>query len=99
MTLVMEITKAIVAKDPLEGSTIADEEYDRQPFEHPQLQSVDNLNVEGPMEIAGKEKLYALGTEAGLLDVVRWKPRLVSLKRILHVPSRKLTHNMYSPRD
>lgn len=72
----MEVTKGVVAKEPLDGSRVPDD-FERQPFENPQLQSVDNLNVEGPMDIAGKEKLYALGSEVGLLDVVRWKPRLV----------------------
>lgn len=72
----MEATKDIVAKEPLKGAVQADE-FDRTPFEHPQLLSIDNLNVEGPKDIAGKEKLYALALEVGLIDVVRWKPRMV----------------------
>ncbi|KAM5344738.1 hypothetical protein ACJ41O_010600 [Fusarium nematophilum] len=76
MTLIMETTKTIVAKEPIPGSIVADE-FDRQPFEHPQLQSLDNLTMEGPRDLAGKEKLSALAAEVGLIDVVRWKPRLV----------------------
>ena len=76
MALIMETTKGIVAKEPIKGS-IEPDEFDRQPFQHPQLQSLDNLNMEGPKDIAGKEQLYKLAADVGLIDVVRWKPRLV----------------------
>ncbi|KAM0421543.1 hypothetical protein ACHAPT_010717 [Fusarium lateritium] len=76
MTLIMETTKSIVAKDPIPGSIVPDE-FERTPFEHPQLQSLDNLTMEGPRDVAGKDKLYSLGAQVGLIDVVRWKPRLV----------------------
>ncbi|KAH6892989.1 ribonuclease-III-like-domain-containing protein [Thelonectria olida] len=76
MALIMETTKHIVTKDPIPGSRIADE-FDRQPFEHPQLASLDNLTMEGPRDITGKDKLYELAVDVGLIDVVRWKPRLV----------------------
>lgn len=72
----MEATKDIVSKAPLKGSRQTDE-FDRVPFEHEQLAAVDNLNVEGPKDVVGKEKLYALASNAGVLDVLRWKPRLV----------------------
>ncbi|KAF5013446.1 hypothetical protein FDECE_558 [Fusarium decemcellulare] len=75
MTLIMETTKSIVAKEPIPGSVVADE-FERQPFEHPQLQSLDNLTLEGPRDVAGKDKLYLLAAEVGMIDVVRWKPRL-----------------------
>ena len=74
----MEATKEIVSKAPLKGSRTADE-HGRTPFVHEQLASVDNLSVQGPKDVVGKEKLYALATNAGMLDVVRWKPRLVRL--------------------
>lgn len=76
MTLIMETTKSIVAKDPIPGSVVPDE-FERTPFEHPQLQSLDNLTMEGPRDVAGKDKLYHLAAQVGLIDVVRWKPRLV----------------------
>ncbi|KAK2616937.1 hypothetical protein QQS21_000026 [Conoideocrella luteorostrata] len=75
LTLVMEATKEIVSKAPLQGSRQADE-LGRVPFEHEQLASVDNLNVEGPKDVVGKEKLFGFASSMGLLDVVRWKPRL-----------------------
>ncbi|KFG78688.1 hypothetical protein MANI_002019 [Metarhizium anisopliae] len=75
LTLVMEATKEIVSKAPLPGSRQTDE-FDRVPFEHEQLASVDNLSVEEPRDVVSKEKLFALASDAGILDVLRWKPRL-----------------------
>lgn len=74
----METTKHIVSKAPLKDTKITDEfSSDREPFEHSQLQSVDNLIREGPQDVAGKEKLYNLAQRVGMLNVLRWKPRLV----------------------
>jgi len=75
--LAMETTKHIVSKAPLKGTRVTDEfSNDREPFEHSQLQSVDNLIKEGPQDVAGKEKLYNLAQRVGMLNVLRWKPRL-----------------------
>ncbi|KAG5979469.1 hypothetical protein E4U55_005142 [Claviceps digitariae] len=76
LTLVMEASKEIVSKAPLQGSRQVDQDLVRQPFEHEQLAAVDNLNVQNPKDVVGKEKLYALAARIGLMDVVRWKPRL-----------------------
>lgn len=76
LTMVMEATKEIVSKESLDGSIFPDQ-FDRTPLEDDQLLSVDNLNVMGPRDIIGKDKLYQLANNAGLMDVVRWKPRLV----------------------
>ncbi|KAF4120641.1 large subunit ribosomal protein L15 [Geosmithia morbida] len=77
MTLVMETTKHIVSKEPLQGAKVEDEFSDRrEPFVHEQLTQVDNLSVETTKDVAGKDKLYALATEVGMLRVLRWKPRL-----------------------
>nr|WNZ75629.1 hypothetical protein [Trichoderma harzianum] len=75
LTMVMEATKEIVSKEPLTGSILPDQ-FDRTPLEDDQLLSVDNLNVMGPRDMIGKDKLYQLANNVGLLDVVRWKPRL-----------------------
>ncbi|KAL7954372.1 ribonuclease-III-like domain-containing protein [Trichoderma compactum] len=75
LTMVMEATKEIVSKEPLAGSILPDQ-FDRTPLEDDQLLSVDNLNVMGPRDMIGKDKLYQLANNVGLLDVVRWKPRL-----------------------
>lgn len=78
MTLIMETTKTIVAKDPM-GAPKIDDGFEREPFMHPNLQSVDNLSVAGPKDIAGKDNLSGLAAEVGLIDVVRWKPRKVHI--------------------
>ncbi|KAK1253317.1 hypothetical protein MKX07_001394 [Trichoderma sp. CBMAI-0711] len=75
LTMVMEATKEIVSKEPLAGSILPDQ-FDRQPLNDAQLLAVDNLNVMGPRDVMGKDKLYQLANKVGLLEVVRWKPRL-----------------------
>ncbi|KAF9768513.1 hypothetical protein IL306_014190 [Fusarium sp. DS 682] len=80
MTLVMETTKTIVAQDPM-GAPNFDDGFDRQPFMHPNLQSVDNLSIKGPKDVVGKDKLSGLAAEVGLIDVVRWKPKQVQKLR------------------
>lgn len=74
----MEATKAIISKDPIKEALVEDEFSDRrQPFAHQQLQPLDNLNVQGPKSLIGKEALYELAQRVGMLKVLRWKPRLV----------------------
>lgn len=75
----MEAAKDIVSQEPLPGAKAIDEfESERQPFESPQLSQVDNLNVRTPQTVASKESIYKLAQSVGMLNVVRWKPRLVS---------------------
>ena len=50
----------------------------RKPFDHEQLAKVDNLTVQKPREFLDKEKMWKLAEATGLIDVLRWKPRLVS---------------------
>jgi large subunit ribosomal protein L15 len=76
MTLIMETTKSIVAKEPM-GEPRKDV-YNREPFIHPKLQAVDNLTIQGAKDIAGKRNLSALAADVGLIDVVRWKPKNVT---------------------
>lgn len=72
----MEATKTIVSKQPAAAAKIPDE-FDRQAFLHDQLEPVDNLNVEGPNDLIGKDQLYKLAKSVGMLNVLRWKPRRV----------------------
>ncbi|CEJ83957.1 hypothetical protein VHEMI03320 [[Torrubiella] hemipterigena] len=74
MTLMMEATKTIVSKQPAAAAKISDE-FDRQAFAHEQLDPVDNLNLEGPNDLVGKDQLYKLAKSVGMLNVLRWKPR------------------------
>jgi large subunit ribosomal protein L15 len=77
LTLVMETTKDIVSKAPMEGARSPDElGYEREPFANEQLLQVDNLNAKTPSDVVAKEKLYSLAMQVGMLDVLRWKPRL-----------------------
>lgn len=76
MTLVLEATKEIVGREPQQDPGSLDR-LGREPFLNNQLASVDNLSLLGPKDIVGKEKLHALARSVGMLDVVRWKPRLV----------------------
>lgn len=78
----MEATKVIISKQPMEGTRITDEYAEkRTPFENNQLAPVDNLNIQGPKAIAGKEALFELAQRVGMLKVLRWKPRLVCSKQ------------------
>lgn len=76
MTLMMEATKTIVSKQPAAAAKISDQ-FDRQAFAHEQLDPVDNLNLEGPNDLVGKDQLYKLAKSVGMLNVLRWKPRRV----------------------
>ncbi|PFH59007.1 hypothetical protein XA68_12936 [Ophiocordyceps unilateralis] len=75
MALIMEATTHIISLPPLKGTDFPDP-YKRKPFSHPQLASIDNLAIEGPRHVVGKEKLYALALAVGMGSVVRWKPRM-----------------------
>lgn len=51
----------------------------RQPSEDPDLRSLDNLSESQPSDLFTLEKLTNLAEDTGLTNVVRWKPRMVSL--------------------
>lgn len=80
-----------------EGAIVPDE-YGREPFQHPALAQVDNLNVEMPVKVVNKEKIEQLAFDAGIDKVLRWKPAKVSAdltnRLMRHAPSqgRKQTH-------
>lgn len=76
MAVNVEAVKDIVSQ-PADPKAQESDEFNRQPFEHPKLTPVDNLNINDPREIVGKEQLSALANKVGMMDVVRWKPRLV----------------------
>lgn len=93
MALIMETTKSIVSKEPKPNASIEDQySEEREPFMHEQLRQVDNLSLESPKDVAGKDKLYDLAVDVGMMRVLRWKPRLVSthgafLAPVLFIPS------------
>lgn len=51
--------------------------FGREPFRHPAVANIDKLNTTQPQDIVSKEKLAKLALEVGLLEVIRWKPRMV----------------------
>lgn len=76
----MEATKLIVGQKP----QISEEKApagSRKPFSHPQLLPIDNLTTQNPRDFLDVEKLFDLASETGLVDVMRWKPRLVRSRR------------------
>ena len=85
LTLVMETTKDIVSRPPMKGIRHEDE-FQREPFSHEQLTSVDNLLVQGVKGVVGKDKLHALAESVGLVEVMRWKPRMVRCPGALFGP-------------
>ncbi|KAF4429896.1 hypothetical protein CFRS1_v011957 [Colletotrichum fructicola] len=64
---------AYVVAAEKEGAIVPDE-YGREPFQHPALAQVDNLNVEMPVKVVNKEKIEQLAFDAGIDKVLRWKP-------------------------
>ena len=49
----------------------------RDPYEHEQLASMDNLTVMNPTDMMSAEVVAAVANGVALLSVMRWKPRLV----------------------
>jgi large subunit ribosomal protein L15 len=76
----MEAMESIITSPANYDSMVADPYADkRQPFEDPALRSVDNLSESQPSDIFTLEKMTKLAIDTGLSEVVRWKPRMVSL--------------------
>jgi large subunit ribosomal protein L15 len=57
---------------------VVSDAYDRTPFQHPSLASLDNLNAVLPQNLVDVEKVARYARAIGLDQVLRWKPRLVS---------------------
>lgn len=76
----MEATQFIITSPPNYTSATPDPFADRrQPFEDPALRSLDNLSESQPSDLFTLEHLTKLAVDSGLSDVVRWKPKMVSL--------------------
>ncbi|KAG9242704.1 ribonuclease-III-like-domain-containing protein [Calycina marina] len=56
--------------------TISSIEDGRVPIEHPALQGLNNLTSAPIDEVLTKYRLGGLATQAGMRDIMRWKPRL-----------------------
>ena len=75
MILSLEATRSVLISPTAAESS--PDPYGRTPFEHPALGNVDKLISQQPQKIVDKDRIYKLGQEIGLLNVMRWKPRLV----------------------
>jgi large subunit ribosomal protein L15 len=53
------------------------DQLDREPFRHPALEGLANLTNTPISVILTKQRLAQLGTQAGLREVLRWKPKMV----------------------
>jgi large subunit ribosomal protein L15 len=84
--LALEATKSILTSKIAEQTDEVDE-FDRKPFYHHDLTDVDKLRYRQPQQIIQIEKLARLGLDVGLGEVMRWKPRMVSLITTQHGPT------------
>jgi large subunit ribosomal protein L15 len=76
---VLEVARSIVSSPPKPGAAVPDP-HGRMPFHHPSLTGLDNLNAELPQQVVDMEKMAKFAVDVGLDRVLRWKPRLVSLR-------------------
>jgi large subunit ribosomal protein L15 len=50
----------------------------REPYKHPALEGLPNLSNTSIDHSLGKKRLASLATQMGMVDIIRWVPRLVS---------------------
>lgn len=73
--LSLQTSLALLASPP--GPILPQTEgaYERQPFEHPLLESLPHLTAHAKAGVLAKSRLSHLGKEYGLQGVLRWKPK------------------------
>jgi large subunit ribosomal protein L15 len=77
LILALETTRHIMVSPATRRNSPAQDEFGREPFQHPALANVDKLQARQPRDIVSKEKLAKLALDVGMLEVVRWKPKMV----------------------
>ena len=90
--IALETTRSILTS-PVLNEPIVDK-YGRTPYNHAALANIDKLIYTQPLDIMDKTKIARMGIDFGLLTVMRWKPRMVTLS---HLPPRAchlLTRNL-----
>lgn len=55
----------------------------RDHFQSPALANVDKLSVNRPQNFMSVQDLAAVGNKTGLGEVMRWKPRNVSISQVV----------------
>ncbi|KAL2262649.1 hypothetical protein VTK26DRAFT_574 [Humicola hyalothermophila] len=76
LIVALEATRSIMVRPAPAQATPDPDPFGREPFRHPALANLDKLNVTQPQDLVSKEKLAKLAIDVGLLEVIRWKPRM-----------------------
>lgn len=58
--------------------------WKRDHFQSPALANVDKLSVNRPQDFMSVQDLARVGQKIGLDEVMRWKPRNVSISHVHH---------------
>ncbi|KAK3373108.1 ribonuclease-III-like-domain-containing protein [Lasiosphaeria ovina] len=74
--LALETTRLILLAPSPYARTGNEDPHDREPFQHPALQNIDKLIDTPPQSVIYKQKMANLAKDIGLLEVIRWKPRM-----------------------
>jgi len=69
--------RSILVSPPAGKQRIQDP-YGREPYQNSALDNVDKLNYRQPQDIMHQDRIASLAKEVGLMNVMRWRPRLVS---------------------
>ncbi|RYP04119.1 hypothetical protein DL764_004666 [Monosporascus ibericus] len=73
----MEATQSILTSPSNYAELMEDPFADRRtPYEDPLLRSLDNLSENQPTDLFAHDKLAKVALDSGLVEVVRWKPRM-----------------------
>lgn len=96
--MVLETAKRTISKSPLPGSTVEDK-HGRTPVDDAKLRTLDNLSVERVSDVFGDVQVNSLCRDVGLLDVIRWKPRLVSLPALYIAHYTRVAHQYWASFD
>ncbi|KAK4184331.1 hypothetical protein QBC35DRAFT_506160 [Podospora australis] len=74
--LALETTRSVLVS-PLKSEIKVLDLHNRQPFHHPNLANCDKLIATQPQDLISKHKMTKLATNVGLMEVTRWKPKMV----------------------
>lgn len=76
--VVFEAVQSIITSAP-DATNIPEDPFGelRQPLDDPALRSLDNLSSTHPSDLFTLKKMTSLAIDTGLVEIVRWKPRLV----------------------
>lgn len=73
----MQVSTAIVNQPRPVWQKGEEDEFGREPFEHPALEGLLNLTAPMKANLLDKRRLYDLSLKYGLPRVLRWRPKKV----------------------